>query len=287
MRVTVNGVAIFFEVIGEKLSLVDGMLVERPTLVVLHGGPGFDHSALRGYFDRFADVAQVVYLDHRANGRSEHGPRSSWNLDQWGDDVAAFCDALDITSPFVLGHSFGGFVAQSYLSRHPRHPAGVILSSTSATCRFDRSLAAYERLGGSRAAEVAARTFAAPSLETFLEFSMVCTPLYHRHQEVPWASRPDLMSLEVLVDFWRNDPGAGSGSLKTFDLRPGLLRARCPVMVLGGEDDPACPIEDQEDIAAFLPAPLVELHRFADCGHGTYHDAPDETEVLIRRFLAG
>ena len=89
MRVTVNDVAIFFEVIGEKLALRDGVLVEKPTLLVLHGGPGFDHSGMRGYFDRFADVAQVVYLDHRANGRSDHGPRSGWNLDQWGDDVAA------------------------------------------------------------------------------------------------------------------------------------------------------------------------------------------------------
>ena len=38
MRITVNGVSIFFEVIGEKLALVDGALVEKPTLLVLHGG---------------------------------------------------------------------------------------------------------------------------------------------------------------------------------------------------------------------------------------------------------
>ena len=286
MRVTVNDVAIFFEVIGEKLALRDGVLVEKPTLLVLHGGPGFDHSGMRGYFDRFADVAQVVYLDHRANGRSDHGPRQGWNLDQWGDDVAAFCEALEITDPVVLGHSFGGFVAQSYLVRHPQHPAKVILSSTSPTCRFDRSIAVYERLGGAAVAEVAARTFAEPSLESFLEFSMTCTPLYHRRREVSWPIRPDLMTLEVLIDFWRDGAAEGAGSLKTFDLRAGLLRARCPVLVLGGEDDPACPIEDQEDIVAFLPPGLVRFERFADCGHGTYHDAPDETEAIIRDFLS-
>jgi proline iminopeptidase len=287
MRVTVNGVAIFFEVIGEKLALREGALVEKPTLLVLHGGPGFDHSGMRGYFDRFSDVAQVVYLDHRANGRSDHGPRSSWNLDQWGDDVAAFCDELEIEHPVVLGHSFGGFVAQSYLARHPSHPSKVILSSTSATCRFDRSLAVYERLGGPDVAAVAARTYAEPSLEAFLEFSMVCSPLYHRRQEVAWPTRPDLMTLEVLIDFWREGAPEGSGSLKTFDLRAGLLRATCPVLVLGGEDDPACPIEDQEDIVAFLPHDLVRFERFADCGHGTYHDAPEATESIIRDFLVG
>jgi pimeloyl-ACP methyl ester carboxylesterase len=35
-----------------------------------------------------ADVAQIVYLDHRGNGRSEDGPRDSRNLAQWGEDMA-------------------------------------------------------------------------------------------------------------------------------------------------------------------------------------------------------
>ena len=177
-------------------------------------------------------------------------------------------------------------MAQSVIARHPSLPSKVILSSTSATCRFDRSLAVYERLGGREVAAVASRTFEQPSLEAFLEFSMVCTPLYHRTTATSWPKRPDLMTLEVLIDFWRSDAPDGAGALKTFDLRPGLLRARCPVLVLGGDDDPACPIEDQEDIVAFLPPDLVEFHRFDECGHGTYHDAPDRTEVIIRRFLA-
>ena len=40
-----------------------------------------------------ADVAQVVYLDHRGNGRSDAGPKDAWTLAQWGDDVRAFCEA--------------------------------------------------------------------------------------------------------------------------------------------------------------------------------------------------
>ena len=44
-------------------------MVKRPTLIVLHGGPGFDHASLRPYFDRFSDSHQVIYLDHRGNGR--------------------------------------------------------------------------------------------------------------------------------------------------------------------------------------------------------------------------
>ena len=50
----------------------------------------------------------------------------------WADDVVRLCDALDIEHPIVFGNSFGGFVAQRYLGRHPNHPAKVILSSTQA-----------------------------------------------------------------------------------------------------------------------------------------------------------
>lgn len=285
MRVSVNGVRIYFEVLGEQLAVVDAKTVQKPTLLVLHGGPGFDHAGMRSYFDRFSDQAQVVYLDHRGNGRSDWGPRSSWNLDQWGDDVAAFCEALGIEAPIVLGHSFGGFVAQSYLIRHPEHPAAVVLSSTAAHCDFDRSLAVYQRLGGDRAVEVARRTFEDPTPMNFLEFSQVCTPLYHRSDGHGLASRPSVMNLEVLCDFWRGGVGPRDGALKSYDLRTALMGVRRPVLVLGGEDDPACPIEDQEDIVAFLPQATTEFHRFAGCGHGTYFDHPEATEAILRRFI--
>ena len=60
------------------------------------------------------------------------GPRESWNLAQWGDDVYGFCEALGISRPIVLGASFGGVVAMAYATRHPAHPAKLILISTEA-----------------------------------------------------------------------------------------------------------------------------------------------------------
>ena len=55
--------------LGEKLALDGPRMREKPTLIVMHGGPGFDHSAMRPDFDPFADIAQVIYFDHRGNGR--------------------------------------------------------------------------------------------------------------------------------------------------------------------------------------------------------------------------
>ena len=60
MRVNVNGVRLFFEVIGSKFALDGPRMREKPTLILLHGGPGFDHSNYRPAFDTLAEVAQVV-----------------------------------------------------------------------------------------------------------------------------------------------------------------------------------------------------------------------------------
>src|SRR5450432_4361616 len=98
MYLTVNGAPLFFDTVGAHLAIDGERMAERPTLLVLHGGPGFDHSLMRPYFDRFADTHQVIYLDHRGNGRSG-GESKDWTLPQWGDDIAGLCAALGIDKP--------------------------------------------------------------------------------------------------------------------------------------------------------------------------------------------
>src|SRR5262249_44892884 len=75
------------------------VLRQKPTLLLLHGGPGFDHSLYKPAYSALADVAQIIYLDHRGNGRSDWGAKEAWTLAQWGDDVVGFCAALGIERP--------------------------------------------------------------------------------------------------------------------------------------------------------------------------------------------
>jgi len=75
------------------------------------------------------------------------------------------------------------------------------------------------------------------------------------------------------------------GESDTFDMFPELDRIRCPTLVIGGEDDPMHPIESQADLAAALPAHLVQFERFAGCGHGVVQDAPERTMALLREFI--
>ena len=148
MRLQVGDVKLFFDVEGAKLRPVGERMDEVPTLLLLHGGPGFDHSEFKIGFSQLADIAQVVYLDHRGNGRSDSGAREHWSLATWADDVHAFCHALEIEKPIVMGHSFGGIVAMFYATRYPEHPAKLILTSTSVQPVSERSYSMFERLGG-------------------------------------------------------------------------------------------------------------------------------------------
>src|SRR5437667_4929907 len=161
MQVLVNGGWLFFDVAGAKLVPDGPVMREKPTLLLLHGGPGFDHSIYKPAYSALADIAQIVYLDHRGNGRSEDGPREAWKLAQWGDDVRAFCDVLGIIDPIVLGASFGGMVALAYATRHPVHLSKLVLISTEAAgdSYLDRRVALFERFGGPEVGALAHRWF--------------------------------------------------------------------------------------------------------------------------------
>src|SRR2546426_9938109 len=97
MWARVNGVRLFFDVEGASLVPDGPSMREKPTVVLLHGGPGLDHSIYKPSFSSLADIAQVIFLDHRGNGRSEPGPQETWTLAQWGDGVRAF--EGDVTTP--------------------------------------------------------------------------------------------------------------------------------------------------------------------------------------------
>ena len=135
MKVDIGDVQLFFDVEGAKLVLDGPRMREKPTLLVLQGGPGFDYSHLKSAFSALTDVAQLVYVDHRGQGRSDRSSPEHWHLIQWADDIRAFCRALNIEQPVILGLSFGGFVAQAYVhdpaqgeSQHQSEKADDILS---------------------------------------------------------------------------------------------------------------------------------------------------------------
>jgi proline iminopeptidase len=248
--------------------------------VLLHGGPGYDHSGFKPAFSRLADIAQIVYYDHRGHGRSDRRPPAEWTLDTFADDLVRLCDALGIVKPIVLGQSFGGFVAQRYIARHPGHPAKVILSSTSPHMALPRKLAMFEKLGGPIAREVAERFWTAPSEATWVEYNRVCRDLYNTTPPGGDDARRRIVFNEAILF------ASAGGEQQTMNLLPGLANARCPVLVMAGVQDPVCPLADAQDIAAALPPQCSRLVSFANSGHGAWRDEPDAAFAVLREFIA-
>jgi pimeloyl-ACP methyl ester carboxylesterase len=279
MHIDVNGARLFFDVVGSRLAIDGERMVERPTLLVLHGGPGFDHASMRPYFDRFAGTHQVIYLDHRGNGRSG-GERETWTLAQWGDDIAGFCTALGIERPVVYGLSFGGMVAMSYAARHPQAPSKLVFSSTAARMDLPATYAAMERLGGAEARRIAEDFWTNPTAERAATYIEVCMPLYTPGPARDGGDRKRAIQRhEVMFHFIE-------GEQRTMNLLPGLAAVRCPTLVLAGAQDPITPVGCSTAIHAALPAGLGELEVFPSAGHGVHRAEPDQAEAVLRRFLA-
>lgn len=279
MRVQVGDVKLFFDVDGAKL-LGDGpKMRERPTLLLLHGGPGFDHSIYKVNFPALADACQLIYLDHRGNGRSDRGDPSRWTLDQWADDVKLFCDALEIEKPVVFGASFGSMVAMNYAMRHPGHPRKLILASCAARINFERGLPVFERLGGPIAREIAAKFWQDPSDANFADFMRVCLPLYTRTPLPADVVARIVINRDVMNTFFK-------GEIRTFDFRAGLARIECPTLVLSGEDDPVTTVEDAREVAAALPRDHTTFKSYPGARHGVTRDAPEALDD-IRAFVLG
>jgi pimeloyl-ACP methyl ester carboxylesterase len=277
VRVQVGSVRLFFDVDGPKLVAAGPWMRERPTVVLLHPGPGFDHGVFKeGVGPWLASGTQVVYVDQRGAGRSDSGPLEELRLERWADDVREFCDALRIESPYVLGLGFGAQVALEYATRHPAHPGALILLAPAARIVPERSVAVWERLGGPEAGEAARRFFSERTEMAFVEFIRLCFPLLTTHMEPADLMVRANWRPEVLMS-WIHGEGAA------LDLRPKLGAVRAPTLVLAGEDDAWSPLESVREVVEALPA-RTRFHSYANARHSMLTDAPQGYDDL-RRFL--
>lgn len=282
MLVEVNGTRLFVDVENPRFVPEGDRMREKPTLLMLHGGPGWDHAGLKSSFSALRDVAQVVYYDHRGNGRSGGDDPAGWNLAQWGDDVKGLCDALGIDRPIVCGLSFGGFVAQSYATRHPDHPAKLILLSTAAKVDFPAIFAAFGRIAGAQAASIAEDYWMNPTAEGRERYLRHCTPFYSQRRNLPDSSGYTIKRTDVALHF--NGPHNEHGRM---DFREDLAKLRCPVLMMAGEEDPIVPIAVGEATARCIPPHLLRFERLAGCGHNIHRDDPDLVYEVMREFIVG
>ena len=90
MRLQVGDVRLFFDTEGSVLVPDGASMARKQTIVLLHGGPGADHSLFKPEFSAMTDAAFLVYLDQRGSGRSD---RSEQRLDR-GSDLHLYGGAM-------------------------------------------------------------------------------------------------------------------------------------------------------------------------------------------------
>jgi proline iminopeptidase len=268
---------------------------EGPPIVVLHGGPDFDHEYLVPEMDRLAESFRLVYYDQRGRGRSFDGPSPvEVTMESEVDDLDRVRAWFGFDSLVVLGHSWGCLLALEYAICHPAQVSGLILMNGVPVVHADvpvlraeltrrRTPAQSDRMAALRADP----KFAAGDIATEAEYYRIHYRTTLRDPglldavigRLRTAFTPEGILVaraieEQLYEHTWTDPD--------YDLTPALGGLDVPTLILHGDDD-FVPLEVVRRIADAIPgARLVVL---PDCGHFAYLEQPERTATAITEFL--
>ena len=101
-------------------------------LVLINGGPGGTHHGFHPYFSQIKDVARIIYYDQRGTGKSSKDDTGkTYTIKQAVEDLESLRKNLKIKKWAVLGHSYGGLLAQCYSLTYPKFATGMVLIASS------------------------------------------------------------------------------------------------------------------------------------------------------------
>jgi proline iminopeptidase len=276
MHVEVNGTRLWFDVDGPALVPDGSEMRQRPTVVLVHGGPGvWDHSYFKPDFAPLLEHAQVVYLDLPGHGRSDWGDVATFSFDACADDVRVFCDALGIAFPIVFGHSMGGPIVLLYGARHPGHAGGLVVQSGFARFDVPRLVEGFRAVAGDAVAEIAGRSFRGEEVAD-ADWSRVSAAFGPHVPGKAQGARPR-KNLEL------NAPGMEL--VRRVDILDQLGCVQSPTLVLVGELDPVTPVAAAEEIVDALPGDVGQLEVIEGAGHWAWKDAPDRFWPVLTEFI--
>jgi proline iminopeptidase len=265
-------------------------------IIVIHGGPDFDHNYLLPDLDRLADSFRLIYYDQRGRGKSAGGVEpEDVSIQSEIQDLESLRHACQLESVALLGHSWGGVLALEYAIRHPERVSHVILLNTAPASHEDYLLLRQE-LPRMRAVGEVAMLKALSSSASYEQGDLETDAAYYRIHFRPTVRQPE--HLERIVQSLRVNC-TQEGIIKAraieqrlyeetwlsedYNLLPKLNGLDIPTLVLHGDDD-FIPVEIAAHIAQVLErARLVVLR---DCGHFSYLKCPDQVRKELIDFFA-
>jgi len=286
IRIPVDGTSLYARAIGQG----------RP-VIVLHGGPDFDHAYLLPEMDRLADGVRLIYYDQRGRGRSAGNVRpEDVTLASDLDDLDAVRRHFGLDAPVLLGHSWGAVLALEYALRHPARVSRLILMNPAPASAAGLAVlrtSYLEKLGDEmdrQRAIMAGADYQAGDPQAV-------TARYRIHFK-PALTRPDdyerlmsrmqaafvrqgndgIVKARAVEDRLMRDTWEAPG----YDLLPRLRSLRIPALVITGADD-FIPVDVAERIAGALPeARLVTLE---NCGHFAYLECTGAVRSAVDDFF--
>ena len=282
-------------------------------LLVLHGGPGADHQYLLPQMLELARDHELVFYDQRGGGRSRTDDPAPITWQTHVDDLAAVARELGLTSPEIVGYSWGGLLALLYaISSRDAVASASTDSADSAASRFPLPASRLPFPVSPLPLPVSLLLIdSAPITRAYRE---QFEAEFNRRQQGPVIRqmRAELASsglrerdpdaykqrgFELSVAGYFADPARAHdltpfrvvgrvqqsvwGSLGDFDLRPALARLELPALVVHGRQDPI-PLASSQAIADALGTSVVVID---DCGHVPYVEQPQSLFDAAREFL--
>ena len=279
--------------------LADGLycrdIGDGPPIVVVHGGPDFDHTYLLPELDRLAESFRLLYYDQRGRGRSATGVRpGDVTIESEIDDIDRIRRHFGLLSVAVLGHSWGGVLAMEYAIRYPERVSHLILLDTAPASAGDWQ-SFREELGRRRPAADREAMEAIAATDAFQRGDLEAEAAYNRIHFRMTVRRPQLLDA-LVARLHSDDTEQGillvrainqrlhdeTARSPDWDLFPALRRLDVPTLVLHAEHD-FIPVELAERIADAVPGARLSVLR--GCGHFTFLEAPERVVDEVTRFL--
>jgi len=256
-------------------------------LIVLHGGPGLDHTTFGDYLDPLGDSLRLILVDQRSQGRSDRTDPETWTLVQMARDVVDLAASLNLKEYAVLGHSYGSLVALQNAVDFPGAAAQTIISNGFPSARYlawvGENLENFEPVELRQ--QVASSWEREASVETAEQVNELLSEQLPFHFADPLDPRIDdyrtrtagaVNSAEMLRHFAVQEYGG-------IEVEDQLGRISQPTLVLAGRHDRACSVAAAEAIANGVPN--AQLVIFEKSGHMTFVEENEAYLATVRQFL--
>ena len=234
--------------------------IDKEHAVVCLHGAGADGLVWGYQVSRLSKYFKIIVPDLPGHGRSGGRPlTSAKEYSAWLDQ---FTTALGLSSFFLIGHSFGGAIAQEYVRVYPDKIKGLVLVGTSTVFRLSRMYRKLYEKGVDLSAEDIIDNISSCGMDIPDSFKRGLTMLREIGND---ALEADLLAAGL------------------FDSSDWISSIKQPVLIVWGADDVITARDLPEEMNQSLPG--SELCIIPNAGHVVMIDRRNAFNEAVKDFI--